>query len=83
MDIFKVIKTTKFLALYLNLSIFLLLGKFSWSNGLNISLDIPIWVLVISGVVQAICLYFRFLKKKLIKQHYLDLLLYKKEELPG
>ena len=82
MDIFKVIKNTKFLALYLYLSIFLLLGKFSWSNGLIIKLEIPLWVLIISGVVQAICLFFRYYKKHLVKQYYKDLIVVK-EELPG
>lgn len=82
MDIFKVIKNTKFLALYLNLSIFLLLGKFSWSNGLIIKLEIPIWVLILSGAVQAICLFFRYYKKHLVKQYYKDLIVVK-QELPG
>jgi len=80
MDIFKVIKSTKFLALYLNLSIFALLGKYSWSNGLKISLELPLWVIVVSLSVQALCLYFRYYKKHLTKQYYKDIVVVRKED---
>lgn len=79
MDIFKVIRNTKFLALYLNITVLLSFGSFTWANGLRIKLELPIWVLIVSGIVQAVCIYFRYYKKHLTKQYYKDIVVVSKE----
>lgn len=79
MDIFKVIRNTKFLALYLNIAVLLLFGSFTWANGLKIKLELPVWILIVSGIVQATCLYFRYYKKHLTKQYYKDMIVVSKE----
>ena len=79
MDIFKVIRNTKFLALYLNIAVLFLFGSFTWSNKLEIKLELPVWILIVSGIVQAACLYFRYYKKRLTKQYYKDMIVVSKE----